>query len=142
MKLEEERLEKIRDAEAKRHEAMEIERQQRLKALQILYFNEKVLKKLFEEITLKTQSKLLDLLLKSFPEISNLEKIERSIKMKLTDFEKAKDPKEMLSSEIKDIFNQVTSNIITSWFNESPPDLTMLNSIWDLVLQLKEEELM
>lgn len=142
MKLEEERLEKIRDEEAKRHEAMETERQQRLKAFQILYFNEKVLKRLFEEITLKTQSKLLDLLLKSFPEISNLDKIERSIKMKLTDFEKAKDPKEMLSSEIKDIFNQVTSNIITSWFNESPPDLTMLNSIWELVLQLKEGELM
>ena len=48
----------------------------------------------------------------------------------------------MLSPEIEEIFNHVISNIISSWFNESPPDVKMLNSLWELVLQIKEGELM
>jgi hypothetical protein len=141
IKLEEERLERVRIAEAKRQEALEKERIERLKALQRLYFNERVLRRLVEELTLTMQNKLLSRLKDNFSDIYKLDTMERTNQMKLNDYEKDMRKDEILSSEIREYYTQLLSEISNNWNTNSSKIIEYLGNIWDLILNMKQEDL-
>jgi len=96
IKKEQARIETMKIAEKKRLENLEEDRRARLHAEKVLYFNEKILKRFFEEINLKIQNIFLKLLRERFSDVYGLEQEHRSIKMRLNDFkEKQKEFSEL-----------------------------------------------
>jgi hypothetical protein len=140
IKLEEERLQKLRIDEKKRQEALEIERQERLNALRQLYFNEKVLNRLIEEITIKMQGTLLNQIKENFPDIYKLEKLERTTKIKLKGLESSLEKEEAFSSEIKEVYQQLLSDLSNYMETDSTKINEYLKHIWNLIAKMNESD--
>jgi len=137
IKREKERIEAMKIVEKERQEDLERERQVRLHAEKVLYFNEIILKSFFEEVNLKMQHSILDLLREKFPDIFGLEQEYRSIKMKLRDLkELQKETKEMsehMKENLYTLIHQINDGTVKN-FSEILPEL---ENIWNTIL--KEE---
>ena len=137
IKREKERIEAMKIVEKERQEDLERERQVRLHAEKVFYFNEIILKSFFEEVNLKMQHSILDLLREKFPDIFGLEQEYRSIKMKLRDLkELQKETKEMsehMKENLYTLIHQINDGTVKN-FSEILPEL---ENIWNTIL--KEE---
>ncbi len=141
MKLEEERLLKIKKAEEERQKELEIERQERLNALRKLYFNENILNRLVEEISVKMQNALLNQIKENFPDIYKLENLERTTKIKLNDLENSKEKEETFSSEIREVYQQLLSDVSNHMENDSTNIKEYLEQIWNMIVKMNESDL-
>lgn len=141
MKMEEERLLKLKKVEEERQKALEIERHERLIALRQLYFNEKILNRLVEEITVKRQSTLLNQIKENFPDIYKLENLERTTKIKLKDLENSIEKEETFSSEIREVYQQLLSDISNNIENDTTKLNEYLEKIWTLIVKMNESDL-
>ncbi len=141
VKLEEERLKNVRIAEANRKMALEKERKERIRSLQRFYFNDRVLSRLIDELSINVQNKILFQLKSSFPDIYKLEAIEEANKMKLIDYEKAIEKNKAFSSEIRENYDQLMSEISNDWDVNTTKIIDYLRNIWELILNLTQEDL-
>ena len=141
IKKEKERIEAIKIAEKERQEALERERQIRLQAERVLYFNEIILKHFFEEVNLTIQNTILDLLRKKFPDTFGLEQEYRSAKMKLRDLKELQEEKTEISERMRGTLNtlihQINDGIVKN-FSEILPEL---ENIWNKISEISEEEI-
>jgi hypothetical protein len=138
IKKEKERIEAMKIAEKERQEALEKERQVRLHAERVLYFNEIILKRLFEEVNLKIQKSILDLLREKFPDIFGLEQEYRSINMKLRDLKEVetKEMSEHMKENLSTLIHQINDGTLKN-FSEILPEL---QNIWNTISEMSEEE--
>ncbi|MFX0085339.1 MAG: hypothetical protein ACFFAU_06670 [Candidatus Hodarchaeota archaeon] len=141
VKLEEERLANVRIAEANRQMALEKERIERLNSLQRIYFNDRVLGRLVDELALKMQNKILSQLKNSFPDVYKLESMEEANKIKLIDYEKAIEKDKAFLYEIRENYNELMSEISNDWGINTTKITEHLKNIWDLIKNLTQEDL-
>ncbi|MFW9903359.1 MAG: hypothetical protein ACFFFH_03425 [Candidatus Thorarchaeota archaeon] len=141
IKREKERMEAMKIAEKERQEALERERLVRLQAERILYFNEIILKNVFEEISLTIQNSILDLLREKFPDIFGLEQEYRSITMKLRDLKETqketKDMSEHMKENLNTLIHQINDGALKN-FSEILPEL---EKIWNTISNMSKEEI-
>lgn len=141
MKKEKERIEAMKIAEIERQEALEKERQARLNAQRVLYFNETILKRFFSKISLELQNNMLHQVKERFPDVFRLEQEQRSIKMQLNDIKDESKEKTDMTEEIMEIFDDLTHEIIET-FTDNIADVTArLEKIWQLVSEMTEDKL-
>lgn len=141
IKKEKERIEAMKIAEKERQEGLEKERLVRLHAERVLYFNEIILKKFLEEVNLKIQNSILDLLKERFSDIYGLEQEQRSIKMKLKDFEEGQKGSTGISLQMKEILDTLTHQIILASRENSSEWLPELEKIWLTISEISKDEL-
>ena len=140
IKKERERIEAMKIAEQERQEALEKERQVRLYAERVLYFNEIILKRFFDEVNLNLQLSLLDLLKEKFSDVFGLEQEYRSIRMKLKDLEEDKESKE-ISEHMKGVLNSLVHQINDGSLKNISEILPELDNLWNLISKMSIEEL-
>ncbi|MFX1539060.1 MAG: hypothetical protein ACFFDI_33180, partial [Promethearchaeota archaeon] len=141
IKKEKERIEALKAAEKERQEALKRERQTRLHAERILYFNEIILRSFFEEVNLKIQNSILDLLREQFSDIFGLEQEYRSINMKLRDLKEAQKETKEMSEHMKEKLNNLIHRINNGALENISEILPELENLWNLISEMSIDEL-
>ena len=141
IKKEKERIEAMKVAEKERQEALEKERQVRLHAERVLYFNEIILKGFFDPVNLKIQHSLLDLLKEKFSDIFGLEQEYRSIRMKMKDLEKDQKETINITENIRSILNSLVDQINDEYMRSGSDLLPELERLWNLISEMSIDEL-
>jgi len=141
IKKEKERIQAMKVAEKERQEVLDKERQIRLHAERVLYFNEIILKRFFDHTNLKIQHSLLDLLREKFSDIFGLEQEYRSIRMKMRDLENEQKETieiiENMKGNLNSLVNQINDEYVKSVFEILPE----LEKLWDLISEMSKNEL-
>ncbi len=141
IKKERERIELLKTVEKERQNALERERQTRLHAERILFFNEMILRRFFEDVNLEIQNAILNLLKERFSEVYSLEQEHRRIKMQLNDFKEKQKENTTISVQIMEILNSLTPQILDTCANELSECLPELEKIWLIVSEMTKDEL-
>ncbi|UCG00725.1 MAG: hypothetical protein JSW11_14035 [Candidatus Heimdallarchaeota archaeon] len=142
IKKEKERIEAMKVAEREHQEALKRERQVRLHAERVLYFNEIVLKRVFNEVNLKIQNSILNLLKDQFPEIFGLEQEHRSIKMRLKDLNDDQEKTTEMSDHMKEILDSLAQKIIDGNVKNISEILPELEKIWVKISEMSKDEIL
>ncbi|UCE14192.1 MAG: hypothetical protein JSV04_03195 [Candidatus Heimdallarchaeota archaeon] len=140
IKKEQARIEALKIEEEKRLDTLEKDRQTRLHAERVFYFNENILKRFFEEVSLEIQQIFLDMLREKFSGIYGLEQEYRSTKMRLSDF-KAKQEEVIISKQTTEILDSLTSRIIDACKSNVIEALPELEKIWQLISNMSLDDL-
>lgn len=141
IKKEQARVEELKVAELKRQEDLEKDRQARLHGERVLFFNEIILKKIFEETSLEFQITLLRYLKEAFPEVFGLEIEQRNILMRLNDLKEDVKKKTVISGQIRELFDEITPGIIEASTKNLPVGIEKLEKIWSLISEMSHEDL-
>ncbi|MFX1284618.1 MAG: hypothetical protein ACFFB5_13240 [Promethearchaeota archaeon] len=140
IKKEQARIEAMRIAEKEHQEELEKERQTRLNAQRILYFNE-ILKDFFEEFHLEIQDTMLNLLKERFPDVYRLEQEQRGVKLRLKDFREKQKENNVILVHMREILRDLLPQLLNKFKINISECLSELEKIWELVSKMSEDDL-
>ncbi|MHA2327851.1 MAG: hypothetical protein ACXACR_04970, partial [Candidatus Hodarchaeales archaeon] len=141
IKKKKDRIEVLRNKELKRQEALEKDRLDRLQAQRILYFNDQIVKRFLERISLEVQNNLLNNVQQHFPDIFGLDQDLRKKKMQLNDIKEEIIENGKIPGRIKEIFTGLASQTADGSKENISEAIKQLEKIWKLVSEMTSDEL-
>ena len=139
-KSEQEKQDTRDQLELEQQQTLERARQDRLQALRTIYFNEKVLKRLFEELSAWFELEVLTMLKNTFKSQFNLGNEHRRVIQKLNELNETLENDARMPQDMQQILNAVKHKIVQHC-KTILPELESLDTIWQRIIEMTLTEL-